>query len=135
MANMRRNAAKNDGLGNDDALQQAMNSQQAEIDELKGKLERLMAQCTQAQRENESLRGQVSSLQEANKSLQNSVDSICQTDDVSNVSVNNNKYFFVFYFSRKTSRALFGKYPSLRKKCSAFDLAGKKNIKNTLFEI
>ena len=67
---------KNYGLGDDDALQQAVNSQQAEIDELKGKLERLMAQWTHAQRENESLRGQVSSLQEVNKSLQNNVSKV-----------------------------------------------------------
>ena len=45
------------------------------------------------------------------------------------------KTLFAFYFSQKTSRALFGKYPFLRKKCSAFDLDGKKNIKNILFEI
>ena len=34
-----------------------------------------------------------------------------------------------FYFSQKTSRALFGKYPFLRKKCSVFDLEGKKILK------
>ena len=36
------------------------------------------------------------------------------------------KNSFAFYFSQKTSRALFGKYPFLRQKCSAFDLEGKQ---------
>ena len=46
------------------------------------------------------------------------------------------KLFRILFLTQKTSRALFGKYPSLRKKCSAFNLEGKKkNIKNTLFEI
>ena len=44
------------------------------------------------------------------------------------------KTSFTFYFSQKTYQALFGKYPLLRKKWSAFDLEVKK-IKNTLFEI
>ena len=45
------------------------------------------------------------------------------------------KNSLAFYFSQKTSLALFGKYPFLHKKCSAFDLEAQKNIKNTLFEI
>ena len=84
----------------DEALQEALNIQHAEIEELKGKLDRLMTQRTQAQKENtygrECVRTQIATLQENNMQLQDNiskggkrVDSVCQTDNY--VSENKDK--------------------------------------------